>query len=88
MRILKICLSTHFVRAFKKFPAELKPQVRERERWFRADCFDPRLKTHKLSGTLEGFWTFSITQKHRILFLFEEGGRATFIDIGDHGLYR
>ena len=88
MRVLKVYHSTHFKRAYKKFPEDLKPQVRGRERWFRTDCFDPRLKTHKLSGKFDGFWTFSITQKYRILFVFEGEGAITFLDIDDHDLYR
>lgn len=88
MRVLKICYSTHFKRAYKKVPDDLKPQVRERERWFLADCFDSRLKTHKLSGKFDGFWTFSITQKYRILFTFEENGATIFLDIDDHDMYR
>ena len=88
MRVLRVSYSTHFKRAYKKFPEDLKPQVRERERLFRADCFDARLKTHKLAGKLDGFWTFSITQKYRILFAFEAEGAVTLLDIDDHGLYR
>ncbi|MDP2665246.1 MAG: type II toxin-antitoxin system mRNA interferase toxin, RelE/StbE family [bacterium] len=88
MRILRIYYTTHFNRAYKKFPNDLKPQVREREQWFRADCFDSRLETHKLGGKLKGFWAFSITKKYRILFAFEGNAETTFLDIDDHDLYR
>lgn len=88
MRVSRIYYTKHFNRALKKFPSDLKPQVREREQWFRSDCFDQRLETHKLSGKLKGSWSFSITQKYRILFIFEENNIVTFLDIDDHDLYR
>lgn len=88
MTISEIIYSPHFVRAFKKTSKNIQVEIQEREVWFRADCFDPRLKTHKLSGKLDGFWAFSITKKHRILFSFEETGTVTFIDTDDHDLYR
>jgi|TARA_Y100000031_G_scaffold77498_1_gene85381 mRNA-degrading endonuclease YafQ of YafQ-DinJ toxin-antitoxin module len=88
MEIRRIRYSTHFQRAFKKLPPDLKPQIREREVLFKNNCFDPRLDTHKLTGKLKNFWSFSITYKHRILFAFEGEGEVGFIDVGDHSIYR
>ncbi len=36
------------------------------------DCFDPRLKTHKLKGDLEGSWACSAGYDLRIVFKFVE----------------
>lgn len=36
------------------------------------DAFDPRLKTHKLKGDLEGVWACSAGYNLRILFEFAE----------------
>jgi len=88
MRVPDVLYTTHFNRAYKKISNDLKIQIDEREQCFLADCFDIRLKTHKLSGKLEGLWAFSITQRHRILFIFEEDGTVTFLDIDDHDMYR
>ncbi len=88
MRISRIQYTKHFNRAYKKFSKNIKQQVREREKLFRADCFDSRLETHKLGGKLKGYWVFSITQKYRILFVFENNDEITFLDIDDHDLYR
>jgi mRNA-degrading endonuclease YafQ of YafQ-DinJ toxin-antitoxin module len=88
MQIRSIRFTSHFLRALKKLPVELKPEVRKREQWFRLNCFDPRLKTHPLSGRLEGCWSFSITRKHRIMFSFARKDIVDFIDIGDHDIYR
>ena len=88
MRVAHVQYSTHFIRSFKKLPAGLKRKIVVCEQHFLVDCFDSILDTHKLAGRLEGFWAFSVTRKHRVLFCFEEDGSVTFIDVGDHGIYR
>ncbi len=62
--------------------------VAEREKMFRSNCFDPRLKTHKLKGKFKNYWSFSITYSHRILFGFLDAHSVAFIDIGDHAIYQ
>ncbi len=37
-----------------------------------ADCFHPRLKTHKLKGELEGSWACSVGYDLRVVFKFVE----------------
>ena len=61
--------------------------VIEREKIFKNNCFDPRLKTHKLGGKQKKYWSFSITHSYRVLFEFLGKGRVGFIDIGDHDIY-
>lgn len=47
--------------------------------------FDPRLKTHKLSGKLKDLWSFSIEYDQRVIFYFvNNNSKAIFIDIGNH----
>ncbi len=87
MKILEISYSSHFLRAFKKLPKNLRFEVAEREAMFKADCFDGRLKTHKLGGSLKEFWAFSITSAYRIMFAFESEGIVTFVDVDDHSIY-
>ena len=67
-----------------KHPSE----VAAREKLFRADCFHPSLDTHKLSGKLKGFWSFSITRKYRVMFQFLSAHEVYFVDVDDHDLYR
>lgn len=88
MRITRVYYTKHFNRAYKKFPNDIKPSAGEKESLFLSDCFDSRLETHKLGGKLKGYWTFSITKKYRILFVFESNTEVTFLDIDDHDLYR
>jgi len=37
-----------------------------------ADCYHPRLKTHKLKGEVEGLWASSAGYDLRIVFKFVE----------------
>lgn len=87
MKVKEIKYSSHFLRAFKKLPKALKSEVFERETIFRRNCFDPRLKTHKLNGNLREFWAFSITSSYRIMFAVEGDGIVEFIDVDDHSIY-
>lgn len=88
MIIKNIYYSSHFARAFKKLPAEIQKQAIAQEKLFRKDCFDPRLKTHKLKGDLASYWSFSVDYSYRILCEFEKDGSVGFIDIGQHTVYK
>jgi mRNA-degrading endonuclease YafQ of YafQ-DinJ toxin-antitoxin module len=46
--------------------------------------FDRRLRTHKLSGKLEGLWAFSVSYDCRVIFKFLNGDEILLIDIGGH----
>jgi mRNA interferase YafQ len=81
-----------FCRAFKR---QTRKNPRLPERLFEVlellaqDAFDPRLKTHKLRGQLEGLWACWVEYDCRIVFVFEpdpESGEdmIVLIDIGTH----
>ena len=65
----------------------MKSEILEREAIFRENIFDPKLKTHKLSGHLKAFWAFSITESYRIMFAIENDGVISFVDVDDHDIY-
>jgi mRNA-degrading endonuclease YafQ of YafQ-DinJ toxin-antitoxin module len=51
------------------------------------DAHDPRLKTHKLKGDLEGVWACSAGYDLRILFEFvpiDEGEAILLLTLGTH----
>jgi mRNA-degrading endonuclease YafQ of YafQ-DinJ toxin-antitoxin module len=87
MKIKKITYSSHFAKAFQALSEKTKTQAIQREKIFRDNCFDSRLKTHKLKGKLKKYWSFSIDYSHRILFEFQEDGEVGFIDVGTHSIY-
>jgi mRNA-degrading endonuclease YafQ of YafQ-DinJ toxin-antitoxin module len=83
----EIAFSSSFKRAFKNRIAGCKPQ--EEKFWKRVEMFrhnphDARLRTHKLSGDLQDYWSFSVEYDVRIVFQFVAKNRAVFQDIGRH----
>ena len=78
-----------FSSAFKHRLKKLNPQVRKKLPalivLFSGDPFHRRLKTHKLTGQLEGKYAFSLASNLRIVFTFIDNNQtALFIDIGSH----
>ncbi|MBN1494183.1 type II toxin-antitoxin system mRNA interferase toxin, RelE/StbE family [Candidatus Peregrinibacteria bacterium] len=88
MKIINIYYSSHFAKAFKKLPASIKAKTIYKENIFRNNCFDISLKTHKLHGALNNYWSFSVSESHRILFEFSDKNTVGFIDIGTHSIYK
>lgn len=88
MQIRRIFYSSRFERSLKALPVQEKKIIIEREKIFRANCFDPRLKTHKLKGRIKEYWSFSLTHSHRVLFEFISEEIVAFIDVGDHSIYQ
>jgi len=85
---MKIYYSNKFAREYKKLPIEIKRIAEKREKIFRQNPFDLRLKTHRLSGKLKTFWSFSIDFKHRIIFEIIDEKTAWFHSVGTHNIYR
>ena len=88
MEIKRITYSSGFAKAFRALPQNTKKLAVQREKMFREDCFDARLKTHKLKGRLGEYWSFSINYYYRILFEFSGEGEVGFVDVGTHSIYR
>lgn len=84
---MEIYYSPKFRRQYKKLPLSIKKQAEEMEKLFRADCFDPKLNTHKLGGRFNKYWAFSIDYQFRIIFEFYRKGVVRFHSVGDHSIY-
>lgn len=67
--------------------SELQDNAKQKEKIFRKNPFDPKLKTHKLHGKYKNYWSFSISGSYRIMFNFESEDKIVFIDVGDHDIY-
>lgn len=85
--MLRVIWDKGFKRIYKK---EIKNnQELEKRFWdalelFLRNPFNARLKTHKLSGKLDGLWAFSITYDCRVIFRFLDENECLLIDIGGH----
>jgi addiction module RelE/StbE family toxin len=49
---------------------ELKKSFWEAMSIFSQNPFDPKLRTHKLTGKLKGLWSFSVSYNYRVIFRF------------------
>jgi addiction module RelE/StbE family toxin len=85
--MLKVLFHRSFQRAYKKV---VQPGSR-RHRTFKAklelfiaDPFHPSLRTHKLHGSLAGYWSFTIEYDLRVIFYFEDPETAILFDLGTH----
>jgi len=85
---MKIYYSSKFAREYKKLPKVIKKIAEEREEIFRQNPFDSRLRTHRLTGKLKTYWSFSINFKHRIIFEIVDEKTAWFHSVGTHNIYR
>lgn len=85
---MKIYYSSKFTREYQKLPLKIKGIAEKKERIFRNNPFDEKLKTHKLKGCLNGFLSFSINRKYRIIFEFINSDTVWFHSIGNHSIYK
>ena len=83
-----ISYSSHFFKQYKKLTKEKWKLAEKQEKIFRKNPFDPRLKTHKLSGELQNYWAFSINYSDRIVFRFINDDEVLFHRIGSHDIYK
>lgn len=84
---MEILYAPKFARQYKKLHKNTQAAAERREKIFRKDPFDALLKTHKLSGHLEGFYAFSVDFSHRIIFDFAGEDTVRFYEIGTHDIY-
>ncbi len=86
--MIEIAFASSFKHAFKKkvkSRKEIEKLFWDTVEVFTNDPFHPSLKTHKLSGQLKNFWSYSIEYDLRVIFFFEDNNsKAIFIDIGSH----
>lgn len=85
---MKIIYSSKFAKEYKKLPRRIKLIAEKKEKIFRKDPFDSSLKTHKLSGKLKDFYSFSINYQYRVIFEFKDKGVVWFHKVGTHEIYR
>lgn len=71
-------------RKFKKLTIEKKIQVKKVVEILEKDPFDKKLKTHKLSGELEGVYSTRVNFKDRLLFIIVIKNQIVVTDIGNH----
>ncbi len=84
---MEVLYTPHFKREAKRLPASLRSLVEKRLELFCEDAFHASLKTHKLTGKLHEYWSFSINQRVRVICSFEGSVKVILHSIGDHSVY-
>jgi len=85
--VIEVFWDQGFKRAYRKKvknDAELKERFWDAMEMFAKDPFHPRLRTHKLTGRLEGLWAFSVSFDCRVIFKLLSKTEILLIDIGGH----
>ena len=85
--MIEVYYYPEFKKSSKKY-REYQVIIKKKILLFIKDPFNKSLKTHKLSGNLSGYWSFSVNYHLRIMFEFVDGKTVGFVDIGTHGIYR
>lgn len=85
---MKIYYESKFKKDYKKLPDNIRTLAKKKEKIFRENPFDSRLKTHKLHGLLFRYWAFSINNKYRIVFKFADSNTVYFLTVGTHDIYK
>ena len=84
---MKIYYSTKFGKEYKKLPKQIKLIAEKKEKLFCENPFSLQLKTHKLTGKLKDYWSFSIDYRYRIIFEFADKNIVWFHSVGTHSIY-
>lgn len=85
---MKIYYSSKFAKEYKRLPKKVKLLAEKKEVIFRKNPFEARLKTHKLSGKLKDYYSFSIDYQTRIIFEVIDKNTVWFHSVGTHEIYR
>ena len=88
MKIKKLYTSSQYRKSFKKLSIKTQQTATEKLKIFQKDPFSPLIKTHKLSGKLKNYWSFSVDYSIRIMFEFVDEESVGLIDIGPHKIYK
>lgn len=88
MIIAKIRYTSEFIRELKKLTHDKRLIASKKEKLFKQNPFAQILRTHKLTGKLEGFWSFSVNYQDRIIFRFISDNEVIFYKIGNHDIYK
>lgn len=86
--IKTVRVTSDFTKSFRKLPRNIQDQAENKDKKFRENPFTTSLKTHRLKGELEGFYSYSVSYHHRVLFKLLNRSTAVYYDIGTHEIYR
>jgi mRNA-degrading endonuclease YafQ of YafQ-DinJ toxin-antitoxin module len=84
---MRILTTSTFEKQYLKLPLRIRILANEKGVLFGKNPFDPSLQTHKLKGSMSGYWSFSVNRQYRIQFRFGEKEEVYFMAVGTHEIY-
>lgn len=87
-KVQRIEYSRKFLKSLSRLPKRIIDKAELKEKAFKENCFDSRLKTHKLHGKEKEHWAFWVDYKYHIKFSFLNNEEVLFLDIGTHDIYK
>lgn len=85
---MKIYYSYKFAKEYRKLPNKIKLKAEKQEQLFRENPHNPQLKSHKLTGKLKSYRSFSIDYNYRVIFEFVDKKITWFHSVGTHKIYK
>ena len=85
---MKVIYTVEFIKQYKKLPGRIKSLAIKKEKLFSYNPHNPSLRTHKSAGPLEGYLSFYVNYKYRILFRYGVGDIIYFVGIGGLEVYK
>lgn len=85
---MEIVYTPRFLKLYRKLPDKVRKLAVKKEKIFRENMYDQRLKTHSLVGELDGEWAFSINYQYRIMFEMLDRDTVAFLLVGTHDIYK
>jgi addiction module RelE/StbE family toxin len=82
--IISIQYAPTFVRMYKRLEDNLKEEIKEKIAFFQDSTNHEKLKVHKLKGSLENTYSFSVNYKIRIVFEYEQKDIVNLLYVGSH----
>ena len=86
--MLKIIYSEKFISQFESLEPKIQRLSEKKIKMFITDPRHSSLKTHKLNGILDGYFSFSVDYQLRIVFEYGTKNTVHFLKIGSHDVYR
>lgn len=82
---MQVDVSSRFQKSFQKLHPVIQEKAILRMKIFKeSNGRDQRLGVHKLHGKKKEEWAYSVDHSYRITFIFLEGNRVLYTNIGTH----
>ena len=86
--MIEIYYTPHFLRLYGKLPTALQSEVKDKIDLFIEDPKHHFLRTHKLKGSMKGFWSFSVNYSIRVIFTYDSKTKVALLSVGGHSIYQ